>query len=72
MVAPHDARLWVVIEGFVTNTQDASDTAHLDRLAERYLGRARRNPELPRRILTIQPIAVHWWAERQKIEEPVW
>lgn len=63
MVAPHDARLWIVIEALVEETRRTEDRTHLDELARRYLGRPRRNPEMPREVLTLRPTAVHWWGE---------
>ncbi len=72
LVAPHDARLWVVIEGIATVVTETNDRAHLDALAQRYLGRARRNPEMPREILTIRPLVVHWWGDEKQVEDPAW
>lgn len=72
LVAPHDARLWVVIEGTATAVAQTSDRAHLDALARQYLGRPRRNPEMPREIVTIRPVVVHWWGEEEQVEDPAW
>jgi len=72
MVAPHDARLWVVVMGTVSNVQEVADTQHLDELAQQYLGRPRRHPELPRQVLTIRPTRVHWWAEIIDNVDPAW
>lgn len=71
IVAAHDARLWAVIEGVVSDIIETHDLEHLDQLAQLYLGRPRRNPEMPRRILTIHPLAIHWWG-KDKPEEAAW
>lgn len=63
MVAPHDARLWVVIEGEVEDISTPETNDHLNELAVRYLGRPRRHPELPRNKIDVRPTAVHWWGQ---------
>jgi PPOX class probable F420-dependent enzyme len=62
LVAPHNATMWAVVTGVITEIHDDSGPEHVQRLAHRYLGRPKRNPGR-RAVLHLKPTRVSWWGD---------